>query len=84
MQPTKISPGEIQLIEKELEALGESWEKERLERRSEIDGLKVEVQAIRKALGSALPEFDRAYQQTYQDQLRAFDPESDQPLDKTG
>lgn len=85
MQPSKIiNPSDIQLIRKEIETLGESWDKDRLERRSEIDRLRMEVHAIRDALIALIPRFDEAYRKSYNELLQSFDPEAERNVSKAG
>lgn len=70
---------ELQLIKKEIEAQGEFQSQERIERKTDIDSLRIELQALRETLGALLPEFQSTYSRTYDRLLRQFDPEQSQP-----
>lgn len=79
-----IHPGDLHLLKKEIETLGESWDQDRLERRSEIDRLRMEVHAIRDALGALVPRFTDAYNESYNELLQTFDPEAERKTFRAG
>lgn len=66
---------DLELLLKELENQGEILEREQIERKAEIDHLRLELEAIRTTLKVLLPEFARRYDTTYDDLLQRFDPE---------
>lgn len=57
-------------------------ERERLERRAEIDSLRLELAAMKRVLERTVPGFENAVEQA-RDELRShFDPEFDRSLDE--
>ena len=57
-------------------------ERERLERRAEIDSLRLELAAMKRVLERTVPGFENAVEQA-RDELRSrFDPEFDRTLDE--
>lgn len=83
MQQTKINPSEIQWIENQLASLSENWDREKLDRKGEIDQLRMELVALRTALALIFPEFDAIYRKAYSEQIQQYDPEADRPLSPT-
>jgi hypothetical protein len=67
---------ELRLIQKELESLGEALEDERLGNRSEIDRLKVQLEAIKQALDACVPGFKAAFDRSQDDLKQHYDPEA--------
>lgn len=77
--PQNISPSEFHLIKKEVETFGESLSQERLERTADIDQLRLEFKALRKALDTLLPPhgaLEKAYVAAYDELRQIFNPES--------
>jgi len=69
------SASEIQLLHREIEAQGEWLNRERLERQTEVDRLKMELEAIRRVLSSGDPEFQRKYHEEFEAVRTGFNPE---------
>jgi hypothetical protein len=47
----KVYPTDVHLLKKELEVLGEIFEKDRQDRKIEIDRLRLELDALKRLLG---------------------------------
>jgi hypothetical protein len=79
-----VSPSEIQLLKKEIEAQGEFISQERLERLAETDKLKIELESIKETLQEILPDFLQAFERNYGRILQTFNPEQNQHKKKVG
>jgi hypothetical protein len=80
--PLRKSLAEIDLLKKGLENLGDTLVNERLERKAEVDKLRLQLEAIRRTLERHLPDFVAQYEKTYRDLVQYYDPESSQDLKK--
>jgi len=73
--PQKLAISETQLLQREIEAQGEWLNREKLDRKTETDRLRVELEALRRIMQKLHPEFS----QWYRDELEAvrleFNPE---------
>ncbi len=70
-----INPSEIQLLKKEIEAQGEFLSSERLERKAEIDQLKIELESITRTLDRMVAGFQPVFKQMKAEMIQSFDPE---------
>lgn len=85
MSAYELKSRELKLVHQELETQGDLLNQEQLERKTQVDRLRLEIETIKKVLAEILPEFDRQYKKLYEETLREFDPEhlSSNPLPKT-
>ncbi len=75
MIPTQISPQEFHLFKKEVESLGEDITEEKLERRLQVNHLKVELEVIKQVLAQHWPDFLEQCEKTYSKILLEYNPE---------
>ncbi len=71
----RVYPTDIQRIRKELEAQGELLIQERLDRRDEIDGLRLELGALKQLLARIHPGFLPRYAETLVEERRIWNPD---------
>lgn len=71
-----IRPGEIRLLKKEIEAQGDFLNQERLERVTEVDQLKIEIEAIKESLREVFPDFLDIFERSYGKILQTYNPEA--------
>ncbi len=74
--PIPVRPGELSLIRTEVEAMGELLATERLERKTDIDRIRIELESLKKAITEVAPEFDSVFQRCYSEILQSYDPEN--------
>jgi hypothetical protein len=67
------------LLLKEIETQGELFIQEKLERKAEIDRLRLELEALKVSIGNLIPDFREEFEKNYQDLLQNFDPETGRP-----
>lgn len=60
-----VSPAEIDLLKKEMEALAEVVSKERLEREAELTRIQLEIEALKLTLADRIPAFMDTYKRNY-------------------
>lgn len=71
---------DLQLLKSEIEAMGGFLANERLERKAEVDALRLHFEAIRRTLERSTPTFRQLYEQTYAELLQYYDNESARDL----
>ena len=71
----KIYPPEVHLIKKEIEVQGDLLNQERLERKSEIDQLRLEVETLKKMFEQIHPGFLKKFEETYTQEKQTWNPE---------
>lgn len=71
----KIYPADLHLLKKELEVQGELLTTERMERKTEVDELRLEVEALKKLLDRMNPGFLRSFEAAYAEERQRFNPE---------
>lgn len=76
MAQPQITQADLQLIRKEIEAQGEFFNQEKLERVAELDRVRIELETIRVVLGKLLPEFKEEYKKAESRLLKEFNPEA--------
>jgi hypothetical protein len=76
MQQTSSTRGEVNFIKQEIDALGELLKSERLDRKTEIDLLQIDIQTLKKTLEALIPGFNQVYKNTYSEIVLNFDPEA--------
>ena len=69
-----FSLSEVHLLKKEIEAQGDFLNQERLDRATEIDRLRMEMEAIKESLQELLPEFLELFENRYGELLQNFNP----------
>ncbi len=74
-QPQKLALSEIQLLQREIEAHGDWLNSEKLERQTEIDRLRMELEALRRAIARLNPDFEADFRQELDRVRRNFNPE---------
>ena len=62
-------------MQTETEAQGELLAKERIERKAEVDSLRIEIEALKKTLQELLPDFIMRYRSTYKEQIQSYNPD---------
>lgn len=67
---------DLNLLRKEIESIGELLNQEKLERRSEIDLLKMKFEALKKSIGQELSNFREKYEEIEKELVQNFDPET--------
>ena len=72
---TKNVTWEVELLKKELLAQGDLLNQEILERRAEVDRLKIQVDALKKLLDQLQPGFISKFDGIYAEERQKFDPE---------
>jgi len=72
---SRISPTEFSLIKKELEAQGELLSSEILERKAQVEQLRMEIAALKRTLEKLQPGFTESYREIYADELQEFNPD---------
>ena len=82
MSLPKVSLSEPELLRKEIESLGESLDRERLELRSQIERLKVEFEALKLAMTRTLPEFATDFDRAWSEKLQSYNPETERNSEK--
>ena len=76
----RVYPPEIHLLKKELEVQGELLSQERLERRAEIDRLRLELETLKKLFEEIHPGFLKRFDRFYIQEKNTWNPE----LEKKG
>lgn len=71
----KVYPPEVHLLKKELEIQGELLNQERLERKSEIDQLRLELETIKKLCEQIHPGFLLRFDKLYATEKYIWNPE---------
>jgi hypothetical protein len=66
---------EIELLKNELLVQGELLERERLDRKTETDHLKLEVRTLKKLIDQGTPGFLAKFQSLYASERENYDPE---------
>ena len=77
----KVYPPELALLRKELETQGELLNRERLERKEEVDRLRLELETLKCLLEELEPGFLKRYEALYAREKQSWDPELEK---KTG
>lgn len=75
----KVYPTDIELLKRQLETQGEQCARERLERKAEVDRLRLEVEALKRALDRMSPGFLKRFDEAYADERREWNPELEKP-----
>jgi hypothetical protein len=73
----RAGASELHLLKKEIEVQGEVLGDEKIERRAEIDQLKLELDALKKAIDRFRPGFLQSYRQIYDEEKKSHNPETD-------
>lgn len=76
MSQRPLSPADLHLLKKEIEAQGEFLNQERLDRTSDIDRLRIELASLKATLEKLVPEFSRTYEEVFSEKLQSFNPEA--------
>ena len=74
--PPKMALSEIQLLQREIEAQGEWLNRERLERKTETDRLRLEVETLKRILSRLHPEFAAEIGAMSEQVRQEYDPEA--------
>ncbi|OFZ21620.1 MAG: hypothetical protein A2X94_00340 [Bdellovibrionales bacterium GWB1_55_8] len=73
--PGKVYPIDLNMLRKEVEIQGEVLGRERLERKAEVDELRLQVEVLKSLLAQQYPDFKKRYEELYQDKRENFNPE---------
>lgn len=73
--PGKVYPMDVHLLKTEIQVHGEILSQERLERKAEVDELRLEIAVLKKLLEEVYPDFQSSYSAKYREQRETFDPE---------
>ena len=71
----KMALSEVQLLQREIEAQGEWLNRERLERKAEVDELRTEIEAMRRTLARLVASFESVFQEESEIARHQFNPE---------
>lgn len=71
----KVYPPEIHLIHKEIEVQGELIQSERLERKTEIDQIRLELKALKHLLEEMQPGFLERFETLFIKEKQSWNPE---------
>lgn len=77
--PRNLSPAEItdiHQLRQEIGALGDRFDEESLDRRAQIDRLRLEVAILKKVMTQAIPNFESDYRAAYDELVQTFDPDA--------
>ncbi|MGK5081803.1 hypothetical protein WDW37_00735 [Bdellovibrionota bacterium FG-1] len=66
---------DIQLLKKQIETQGEFLNHEHLERRAEIDQLRIELNTLKRLFEQIHPGFHKKYEEMYRQQKQEWNPE---------
>lgn len=78
-----VYPPEVHMLKKALEVQGELLNQERLERKTEVDRLRLEVESLKRLFEEFHPGFLERYARIYSEKEKTWNPE--QPdLEKRG
>jgi hypothetical protein len=75
--PQKLAFSEIQLLQREIEAHGEWLSREGLERKTDTDRLRMELEALKRVISRLHPEFLEAFQDEMEVVRLEFNPETE-------
>lgn len=71
----KVYPTEIHLLKKEIEVQGELLNKEVLERKTEIDQLRLEIKTLKRLIETIEPGALKRYDAIYAEEKQSWNPE---------
>jgi hypothetical protein len=71
----KVYPPEVHLLKKELEVQGELLTQERLDRKAEVDRLRLELDTLKRLFEESEPGFLKRFDRLYAQETRTWDPE---------
>jgi hypothetical protein len=75
--PGKVWPSDLTLLKREIEVLGELISSERLDRKAEVDRLKLEIEALKCVIEQLKPGALAEYQRAYEQRRHTYDPETE-------
>jgi len=73
----KVYPSDVYLLKKEIEVQGELLNREYLERKSDVDQLRLEFKALVKLLDQIEPGFEKQLHELYEDEKHSWNPEAE-------
>jgi hypothetical protein len=73
----RAGTSELHLLKKEIEVQGEVLSDEKLERRAEVDQLRLEIDTLKKAIDRIHPGFEREFRRIYDEERESHNPEID-------
>jgi hypothetical protein len=73
--PGKVYPAELHLLKKELEAQGELLSQERLDRRADVDQLRLELESFKQLIERLHPGAIAKLREIYAKESRSWNPE---------
>ena len=71
----KVYPPEIQLLKKEVEVQGDLQNEERLERKTEIDHLRLQLETLKRIFEQTQPGFLKKFNKAYEQEKLNWNPE---------
>ena len=71
----KVYPPEIQLLRKEVEVQGDLLNEERLERKTEIDHLRLQLETFKRLFEEIRPGFLKQFSKAYEQEKQNWNPE---------
>lgn len=71
----KVYPTDVQLLKKEIEVQGELLTQEKLERRAEVDELRLQIGALKRLLDQFNPGFSERFEAFYSQERLLYNPE---------
>jgi hypothetical protein len=73
----KVYPTDVQLLKKEIEVQGELLNQERLDRKVEVDQLRLRIDTMKRLLDQLHPGFTQQYDALLPQERQVYDPELD-------
>jgi len=71
----KVYPTDVHLLKKEMEVQGELLNQERLERKLEVDRLRLELVSLKRLFEEIHPGFLSRFEKTYEEERLTWNPE---------
>ncbi len=73
--PQKLALSEIQLLQREIEAHGEWLSRKELDRKTDTDRLRTELEALKRVISKLHPDFAKAFREEMEVVRLEFNPE---------
>lgn len=73
----KVYPSDVYLLKKEIEVQGELLNREYLERKTDIDYLRLEVRTLVRLLDQINPGFEKQWHELYEEEKQTWNPEAE-------
>ncbi len=81
--PGRVYPPEIHLLKKEIEVQGELLSQERLERKTEVDYLRLEINTLKELFEQIHPGFLKRLENLYKVERQTWNPELQKKISRS-